>query len=267
MKVWWNCSPRSHFSFIFLCCCSKLCCYCAGSKSGGKYLPMNYASPLQTIIPGSPWKRRTTTATLITSMPVQLWVFFIHYGSRVWLICFLWSPPTPFLVSRAPVVVGFYSERKVVIDPSPLIFFLNFVLHAESLSGFLVSCWIALQLLLLSKWLLPGDTHLSFSFFSFTLKRIMHFFWLSKGIPYKSRKIWLLERAMVIYFFKYLSPKTLPVMISPEAAEKGFHQRETGNYAFQIQCQNFRGDRWGRGGVHAAALKAYYSSETNNGDF
>lgn len=93
MKVWWNCSPRSHFSFIFLCCCSKLCCYCAGSKSGGKYLPMNYASPLQTIIPGSPWKRRTTTATLITSMPVQLWVFFIHYGSRVWLICYLWSPP------------------------------------------------------------------------------------------------------------------------------------------------------------------------------
>lgn len=48
---------------------------------------------------------------------------------------------------------------------------------------------------------------------------------------------------MVIFFFKYLSPKTLPVMISPEAAEKGFHQRETGNYAFQIQCQNFRGDR------------------------
>lgn len=201
MKVWWNCSPRSHFSFIFLCCCSKLCCYCAGSKSGGKYLPMNYASPLQTIIPGSPWKRRTTTATLITSMPVQLWVFFIHYGSRVWLICFLWSPPTPFFSIKSTCCGWILLWEKSSDWAKPIDLFFYFVLHAENLSGFLVSCWIALLLLLLSKWLLPGDTYLSFSFFSFTLKRIMHFFWLSKGIPYKSRKIWLLERAMVICFF------------------------------------------------------------------
>lgn len=72
----------------------------------------------------------------------------------------------------------------------------------------------------------------------------MHFFFLTKQTyPIQIQKDLTTGEGYGYIFFKYLSPKTLPVMISPEAAEKGFHQRETGNYAFQIQCQNFRGDR------------------------
>lgn len=116
------------------------------------------------------------------------------------------KPPHPFFSIKSTCCGWILLWEKSSDWSKPIDLFFNFVLHAENLSGFLVSCWIALLLLLLSKWLLPGDTYLSFSFFSFTLKRIMHFFWLSKGIPYKSRKIWLLERAMVICFFLNISP-------------------------------------------------------------
>lgn len=52
-------------------------------------------------------------------------------------------------------------------------------------------------------------------------------------------------------------------MISPEAAEKGFHQREQETMHFKYSAKISEEINEG---ADTAALKAYYSSETNNGD-
>jgi len=57
-------------------------------------------------------------------------------------------------------------------------------------------------------------------------------------------------------------------MISPE---EGFHQREQEamhfKYSAKISEKTDEAGGWGGVGGHTAALKAYYSSETNNRDF
>lgn len=206
MKVWWNCSPRSHFSFIFLCCCSKLCCYCAGSKSGGKYLPMNYASPLQTIIPGSPWKRRTTTATLITSMPVQLWVFFIHYGSRVWLICFLWSPPTPFFSIKSTCCGWILLWEKSSDWSKPIDLF--FLLCSPCWEPQWVSCVLLNCLATFTAFKMAAPwRYLSFFFFFFIHTKKNYAFFLTKQrYPIQIQKDLTTGEGYGYMFFLNISP-------------------------------------------------------------
>lgn len=62
------------------CFCSEFCCFYEERRQRRE---MNYAYLLQTIIPGSPWRRRTTTATPTTSMPVQSWVLFVCFSAAL----------------------------------------------------------------------------------------------------------------------------------------------------------------------------------------
>lgn len=68
--------------------------------------------------------------------------------------------------------------------------------------------------------------------------RIIHYFWLNKCTPPPTNP----ERTQC--WRGFFSQKTLPVMISPEAAEKGFHQREQESMHFKYSAKNFWGDRW-----------------------
>lgn len=102
-----------------------------------------------------------------------------------------------------------------------------FVLHAGSLSGFDVSCWTTV-LSLLPKWPLPGDT----PFFPSTLKKNCTLFLTKQMYPATNP-----ERPHKVFFVVVFFPKTLPVMISPEAAEKGFHQREQETMHFKYSAK------------------------------
>lgn len=90
-------------------------------------------------------------------------------------------------------------------------FFSNFVLHAGSLCGFGVSCWITLLLSLLSKWPPPlrYPPFFFFLIFASALKRIKHyFFWLNKCIPPQIQKDPSVGESYVFFFsFLYFSPK------------------------------------------------------------
>lgn len=54
-------------------------------------------------------------------------------------------------------------------------------------------------------------------------------------------------------------------MISPEAAEKGFHQREQETMHFKYSAKI--SDEIDEGSTHSCTESLSYSSESNNGEF
>lgn len=121
------------FQFHILLLLLKILLLLSGEEKQWNSVLMNYASLLQMIIPGSPWKQKITTATPITSMPAQSWVLFIHYGSISWLIAYLLSLK-PFFFLYQNTCWGWISLD--VSKDLSLIQVQNFVLHAGILSGF-----------------------------------------------------------------------------------------------------------------------------------
>lgn len=86
---------------------------------------MNYAYLLQTIIPGSPWRRRTTSATQTTSMPVRSWVLFVGFSAALLISAaseaYFFLTGSTFITLEAEVSHNFSLIRA---QPSLFLFFL-----------------------------------------------------------------------------------------------------------------------------------------------
>lgn len=159
---------------------------------------MNYASPLQTIIPGSPWKRRIITAIQITSMQVQSWVFIPFYV--VANICRHWS----LSFFTRSTCWGFTLRLKKKFQRTCHWFkctdlYFKLCSPCWEPQWICASCWITLLLSLLSKWPLPGETS---PFFFISTKKNYTLFLTKQTYPrHKSRQTSVLERARAFFLF------------------------------------------------------------------
>ena len=99
-----------------------------------------------------------------------------------------------------------------------------------------------------------------------TLKRILNFLnnqmysLANPERPQCQRMLFFVCLCVSMFFF----PQNIVSHDFPRGHWEGIPSKGTGSYAFQIQCQKFL--RRQMRGVHTAALKTYYSPETNNGD-
>lgn len=135
------------FSGCRLCCCSESCCFSEGRRQRREEMSglLNYSYPLQTIIPGSPWRRRTTTATPTTSTPVRSWVLFVRFSAAL-LESVASEAPFFFLKRECFYHTLSPSFTQLFIDSGAAIFI--------SPSFFKLRCswWITRLLPPLSKW-------------------------------------------------------------------------------------------------------------------
>lgn len=153
----------------------------------------------------------------------------------LWLISIV---SEAFFVPGAPVVVGFYFEIKEVSKSLSLIH-----VHWSFFKKLCSPCWepqwIRCVLLnhiaaftafkMAAPWRYPP-------FFFIRAKKNYTFFFTKQMYPTTNPQRSQCWRGLRVFFFVFF-PKTLLVMISPEAAEKGFHQREQETMHFKYSAK------------------------------